>query len=380
MFVRRRGYGAPALLIGSVVLVSGFFCGGALGQPPGVPITAVAVSKQDVPVWLRGLGTAQANLTAQIRSRVDGVLTQVPVKEGQDVKQGDLLAVIDPRPYQAVLDGATAKKSQDLAQLSNAQADLARYSSLVARNFASRQQLETQQAVVKQLSAAVLGDDAQIETARLNLSFCYSTSPFEGRVGLRNIDPGNIIRSADPAPIVSVAQIQPIAVTFTLPQDTLPAIVQAMGHGPLSSVAYAADNVTALDRGTLLTPDNTIDAATGTIKLKAVFANAERRLWPGQFVNIRLLLGIETQVVTVPVSAVQRGPNGMFVYRVGENDTVSVAPVEVSRQEGDLYVVSKGLSDRAVVVASGQSRLQDGAHVAIRQTIGGPVGSSGPGS
>lgn len=344
-----------------------------------MPITAVSVSKQDVPIWLRGLGTVQANLIVQIRSRVDGVLTEVPVKEGQDVKQGDLLTVIDPRPYQAALDGATAKRNQDLAQLANAQADLARYSSLVAGNFASRQQLETQQAAVKQFSAAVAGDDAQIETARLNLSFCYTTSPFNGRIGLRNIDPGNIIRSADPAPIVSVAQIQPIAVIFTLPQDNLPAIMQAMGRGPLSAVAYAADNVTALDRGTLLTPDNTIDATTGTIKLKAVFANADRRLWPGQFVNIRLLLGMESQVVTVPASAVQRGPNGMFVYRLGENDTVSVAPIEVSRQEGDLYVVSKGLSDKAVVVASGQSRLQNGAHVAIRQAVDEPVGSSRPG-
>jgi multidrug efflux system membrane fusion protein len=334
---------------------------------PGVPVTVSTVSRQDVPIWLRGLGTVQAYYAVQLRPRVDGTLTQVPVKEGQDVKQGDLLAVIDPRPYQAALDAATAKQQQDQAQLSNAQTDLARYDSLVRRNFASRQQLDTQQAMVKQFSAAILGDDAQIETARLNLSFCYITSPFDGRVGLRNLDPGNMVHSAEATPIISVAQIEPISVTFTLPQDNLPAIIQAMGKHALDVVVYASDNKTELDRGVLLTPDNTIDATTGTIKLKATFPNAHRTLWPGQFVNAGLLLGIEANVIAVGATSVQHGPDGLYVYQMGPNDTVAVQPIQVERQEGDVYVISGGLAAGAVVVATGQSRLHAGTHVVVRE-------------
>lgn len=352
----------------------------SFGQPPAVPVTVVSAVKRDVPIWLRGLGTVQAYFAVQIRSRVDGTLTQVPVKEGQYAKQGDLLAVIDPRPYQAVLDAASAKKQQDQAQLANAQADLTRYASLVRQDFASRQQLETQQAMVKQLAATIAADDAQIESAQLNLSFCYILSPFDGRIGLRNIDPGNIVHTAEATPIISIAQIQPIAVTFTLPQDNLPAIMQAMTGHPLDVVVYASDNKTELSRGSLDTPDNTIDPTTGTIKLKATFANKDNRLWPGQFVNVRLLIGNETNVVALPSVVVQHGPNGLFVYRVDQNDMVSVAPIEVSREEGDISVVSKGLPGGAVVVASGQSRLQAGARIAIRSdgpatAVTGPSGS-----
>jgi multidrug efflux system membrane fusion protein len=330
-------------------------------------VTVTNAVRRDVPIWLRGLGTVQANYAVQLRPRVDGTLTQVPVKEGQDVKQGSLLAIIDPRPYQAALDSATAKKQQDQAQLSNAQADLARYASLVRQDFASRQQLDTQQATVKQFSAAILGDDAQVEAAQLNLSFCYITSPFDGRIGLRNVDPGNIVHSAEATPIISVTQIQPIAVTFTLPQDNLPAIMRAMEKHTLDVVVYAGDNTTELDRGVLLTPDNTIDTTTGTIKLKATFANAHRTLWPGQFVNARLMLGTDTDVIAVAAPTVQHGPNGLFVYLVGQNDTVSLQPIQVTRQEDGVYVVSSGLTEGAVVVATGQSRLQAGAHVTVRQ-------------
>ena len=277
-------------------------------QPAAVPVTVTTANRQDVPVWLKGLGTVQANYAVQLRPRVDGTLTQVPVKEGQDVKKGDLLAVIDPRPYQAALDAVSAKKQQDQAQLSNAQADLARYSSLVRGDFASRQQLETQQAMVKQFSAAILGDEAQIEAAQLNLSFCYMTAPFDGRIGLRMVDPGNIVRSAELTPILAVMQIQPISVIFTLPQDNLPLVTQAIEKHPLEAVVYASDNKTELDRGVLLTPDNSIDTATGTIKLKATFPNGHNTLWPGQFVNVRLLLGIESNVVAVAATSVQHGP------------------------------------------------------------------------
>jgi multidrug efflux system membrane fusion protein len=334
-------------------------------QGSAVPVTVTTAVRRDVPNWLHGLGTIQAYYSVQLRPRVDGTLTEVPVQEGQDVKKGDLLAVIDPRPYKAALDVALAKKQQDQAQLSNALADLARYASLVRQDFASRQQLETQQSQVKQFSAAIQGDDAQVEAAQLNLSFCYITAPFDGRVGLRNLDPGNLVHSAEATPIVSLTQIQPISVTFTLPQDSLLTIMQAMEH-PLDVVAFAGDSKTELDRGKLLTPDNTIDTNTGTIKLKATFPNARRTLWPGQFVNVRLLLGIETGVIAVAAPAVQHGPDGLYVYQIGPNDTVVAQPIEVARQEDDVYVVSKGLTDGAVVVATGQSRLQSGSHVVVR--------------
>src|ERR1700733_6142595 len=223
--VRRAGWGAAFFFVACVPVAAG---AQSVSRDPAVPVTVTKAVRRDVPIWLRGLGTVQANYAVQLRPRVDGTLTQVPVKEGQDVKQGDLLDVIDPRPYQAALDSATAKKQQDQAQLSNAQADLTRYSSLMRQDFASRQQVDTQQATVKQFSAAILGDDAQIEAAQLNLSFCYITSPFDGRIGLRNGDPGNVVHSAEATPIISVPQIQPIAVTFALPQDNFPAIMRAM--------------------------------------------------------------------------------------------------------------------------------------------------------
>lgn len=362
-FVRRAMYAAAFFLVtGAPVITSAQ----PAPQDAGVPVTVTKAVRRDVPIWLRGLGTVQANYAVQLRPRVDGTLTQVPVKEGQQVKKGDLLAVIDPRPYQAALDAAAAKKQQDQAQLANAQADLKRYASLVRQDFASRQQYDTQQAMVKQFSAAIVGDDAQIETAQLNLSFCYITSPFDGRIGLRNVDPGNIVHSAEATPIISVTQIQPIAVTFTVPQDNLPAIMRAMATHTLDAVVYASDNTTELDRGTLLTPDNTIDATTGTIKLKAMFANTHNTLWPGQFVNARLLLGTETNVVAVAAPAVQHGPNGLYVYQVSQDNTVKMQPVQVSRQEGGVYVVSGGLADGAVVVATGQSRLQTGTRVSVR--------------
>jgi multidrug efflux system membrane fusion protein len=342
-------------------------------QGPAVPVTVTNVSRQDVPIWLKGLGTVQAYYAVQLRPRVDGTLTEVPIKEGQDVKKGDLVAVIDPRPYQASLDAAMAKKQQDQAQLANALADLARYTSLVRQDFASRQQLETQQSMVKQFSAAILGDQAQIEAAQLNLSFCYITSPFDGRIGLRTVDPGNIVHSAEATPIVSVTQIEPISVTFTLPQDNLPSIMQAMAKGPLEAVVYASDNKTQLDRGVLLTPDNTIDTTTGTIKLKATFPNTRHMLWPGQFVNVQLLLGVDPNVVAVAAVSVQHGPDGLYVYQVGPNQAVSVQPIQVVRQEGDVYVVGSGLTEGAVVVASGQSRLQAGTHVAVREAQAAPV-------
>jgi multidrug efflux system membrane fusion protein len=343
-----------------------------------VPVTVTTATGQDMPLWLRGLGTVQAYYSVQLRPRVDGTLTEVPVTEGQDVKKGDLLAVIDPRPYQATLDAALAKKQQDQAQLSNAQTDMARYASLVQKDFASRQQLDTQQAMVKQFTAAIAGDDSQIEMAQLNLSFCYITAPFDGRVGLRNVDPGNIVHPAEATPIISVTQIHPISVTFTLPQDNLPTINTAMAKQKLDVVVFAGDNKTELDRGTLLTPDSTIDATTGTIKLKAVFLNEHNALWPGQFVNAWLKLGIQANVVAVSSAAVQHGPSGLFVYQVGANNTVSVQPITVAREEGGMSVVSSGLAAGTAVVATGQSRLQAGSRVTVLEPKADP-GKADPG-
>jgi multidrug efflux system membrane fusion protein len=340
--------------------------GAQAAQDDPVPVTVTQVIRRDVPIWLRGLGTAQAWYAVQLRPRVDGTLTQVPADEGQDVRQGDLLAVIDPRPYQAALDATLAKKQQDEAQLANARADMARYASLVRQDFASRQQLETQQSMVKQFSATIGGDDAQIETAQLNLSFCYITAPFDGRIGLRNVDPGNVVRASEATPIISVNQIDPIAVSFTLPQDTLPAINRQMENHTLDVIVYAVDNKTELGRGVLLTPDNTIDIATGTIKLKARFDNPHHALWPGQFVNVSLLLGTDRNVVTVASQSVQHGPDGLYVYMVDANDTVTVQPVQVTRQEDGVAIIADGLTEGAVVVATGQSRLQTGSRVTVR--------------
>ena len=266
-----------------------------------VPVTAAPVTRADVPVLLRGLGTVQALNAVTIKARVDGTLMDVKVTEGQEVHKGELVAVIDPRPYQAALDAAMAKRAQDEALLNNAQRDLARYSSLATRDFASRQQVETQQATVAQASAAMKGDDALISTAKLNLSFCYLLAPIDGRVGLRQIDPGNLVRAGDSGGIISIAQLHPIALVFTLPQDTLPRIVAAMAEGTLPVRAYSGDDKTELGVGELLTPDNAIDTATGTIRLKATFANPDNRLWPGQFVNARLLVATRHGCADHPV-------------------------------------------------------------------------------
>jgi multidrug efflux system membrane fusion protein len=235
------------------------------------------------------------------------------------------------------------------------------------QDFASRQQVDTQMAMVKRFSATIVGDDAQIEAAQLNSDFCRITAPFSGRVGLRNVDPGNFVRASEATSILSLTQVQPIAVTFTLPQDALPQVSKAMHGGPLPVMVYGGDDKTELDQGTLITIDNSVDTATGTIRLKATFPNPGRTLWPGQFVNARLLIGTDQNVVVAPGAAVQHGPNGLFVYKVEPGNTVSVQPIKISRQEGNLYVVAEGLDAGAVVVTSGQSRLQNGAHITIAE-------------
>jgi multidrug efflux system membrane fusion protein len=337
----------------------------AAPDSPAVPVSVGAVTRQNVPLWLRELGTVQAFYSVQLRPQVDGTLLQVPVAEGQEVKQGDLLAVIDPRPYQAALDSAAAKKQQDQADLANAKRDLERYTSLAKQDFASRQQVDTQVAMVNHLVASIAGDDAQIEAAKLNVGYSYITAPFPGRVGLRTVDPGNFVRAAEATSLMPLSQIRPIAVTFTVPQDVLPAVQDALRNGAPLVVAYSSDDKTELDRGTLLTIDNSIDSTTGTIKLKATFPNANSHLWPGQFVNTRLLLGTANGVLTVPSQAVLHGQDRLYVYVLNPDQTASVRTVQMKSDDGTLAILTSGLQAGQSVVTDGQSRLLEGSHVTV---------------
>jgi membrane fusion protein, multidrug efflux system len=335
-----------------------------------VPVSVTTAERQDVPVWLRGIGTVQALNTVTVRARVDGTLMQVPVTEGQIVKQGTLLAVIDPRPYQASLDQANAKKAQDEVMLANAKLDLQRYSSLASQSFASRQQVDTQRMQVDQLTAGLKGDEATIEAAQLNLSYCYITAPFDGRLGLRQVDAGNLVHASDSGGIMTITQVHPIAVVFTLPQRSLPPIVDEMPKGPVTVAAWSGEDNRELAQGTLLTPDNAIDTSTGTIRLKATFANEQNRLWPGQFIEARLLLRTDKQVVAVPAQAVQHGQDSLYVYVVKPDSTVHRQSV-VAEDRGPVMVITKGLDAGQTVVLNGQSRLQDGTQIAATTAAAG---------
>ena len=331
----------------------------------GVPVTVVSAKEQDVPVLQRTIGTVQALQSVLVRARVDGTLDKVLFTEGQLVKPGDVLAQLDPRPYQAALDQALARRASNEATLANARLDLVRYNDLASSQIASRQKLDSTRAAVAQAEAAVRGDDASIAAAQLNLSFTRIVAPIEGRVGLRLTDPGNYIRTADnTAPgIVAIAQIQPIALVFTLPQDSLPRVQAAMRRGVLPVTAYSSDDRTKLSDGQLLTVDSTIDVNTGTIKLKATFANADDKLWPGQFVNVRMQTDTRRGAVTIPSNAVQRGPNGMYVFTVKPDNTAAVQPIDVEQDDGQVSVVGKGLAAGDKVVLAGQSRLAPGVRV-----------------
>jgi multidrug efflux system membrane fusion protein len=330
-----------------------------------VPVSVGRVVRKDVPIWLNALGTVRAFYSVQLRSKVDGTLQQVAVTEGQEVKQGDLLAVIDPRPYQAALSTVQAKKQQDEADLANAQNDLARYTSLARQDYASRQQVDTQQALVRRLTAVIAGDAAQVDAAQLNLSYCYITAPFSGRVGLRTVDPGNFVRASEATSLMPLAQIKPIAVTFTLPQDELPRVQTALQQGKPAVVAYGSDNRSELAKGTLLTVDNSVDSTTGTIKLKATFPNEAGTLWPGQFVNTRVLVGTDANALTVPSAAIMHGQDRQYAYLVKPDQTVTVHSVQIVRDDGTVAVIASGLEPGDQVVTDGQSRLQEGSHITL---------------
>ena len=359
---------AGMLVIGGAFIVKGFAQHAAAPQAtaPGqaIPVTTVATARRDVPVFTEGVGTVQAFNAVLVRSRVDGTLMEVPLREGQEVKAGDTVAIIDPRPFKAVLDQATAKKQQDEAALANARLDLGRFQTLERQDFASRQQLNTQQATVAEDVAAIAGDQAAIEAAALNLWSCTITSPIPGRVGLRLLDPGNLVHATDTTGIITITQDRPIAATFTLPQEELPRVVAAMAEGPAPVLAFSSDDSTQLDTGVLLTPNNQIDTSTGTITLKAEFPNMKNNLWPGQFINAHLRVSTDRNAVAVVQKAIQHGPDGLYVYVVKPDSTVSMQPVSVGYQTASLAVVTKGLNGGETVVVDGASQLDVGTRVA----------------
>ncbi len=352
--------------------------GSGQGGGQAVPVTATAVTRRDVPVFARGIGTVDASQTVVVRARVDGTLDQVLFTEGQEVQAGDVLAVIDPRPYKAALDQAVARKLANEAQLAAARSDLQRYVELSQSQAASRQRLETARASALQFEAAVRGDDAAIAIAALNLAFTQVTSPISGRVGLRAVDAGNLIRGSDTAGtgIATVSQTRPISVLFTLPQALLPRVRAAMGRGELPVVAVGADGRERLAEGRLLTIDNAVDAATGTIRLKASFPNESGALWPGAFVNVRLQLDVLRDAVTVPSGAVQRGAAGTFVFLVKPDGTAAAQPVEVAQSEDGIAVIARGLEGAERVVLSGHSRLANGVRVAATDSPPAPPPAS----
>ncbi len=344
-------------------------------QPPpppaatgDTPVTVTHVVRQDLPEYTRGIGTVQAYRQVLVRARVDGNLDTIAFREGQEVHPGDLLAQIDPRPYAAALAEAKAKRASDQAMIENAQRDLVRYASLVRTNVASRQQVDTQQALVAQYEANLQGDDAAIAAAALNLNYCRIASPIEGVVGLRLIDIGNLIHATDATGIVTIAQVHPISLVFTLPQDQLPAIRATMAQtgGTPAVAATSQDGSTVLSQGHLVTINNSIDQTTGTIALKAEFANTDNRLWPGQFVTGRLQLGVEHGALVLPPQAVQHGPDGLFVYTVKPDSTVARADVTVGYQDESAAVITSGVSVGETVVLSGQLRVQPGMKVDAR--------------
>jgi multidrug efflux system membrane fusion protein len=339
----------------------------AQAAAPDVPVTPGVVVARDIPEYLQGIGTVQAYNAVAVKTRVDGPIVKVAFTEGEEVKQGTLLFQIDPRPYEAALEQALAARQKDQAQLETAQMDLDRYSRLVGSGFQTRQSYDEQKGLVAQLQASIKGDAAQIDTAKLNLSFTEIRSPIDGRLGARLVDIGNLVHASDSAPLVTITQMKPIFVSFTLPQNTLDEIRRNQQQAKLTADAFSSDGKTLLGKGKLTLIDNTIDQTTGTIHLKAQFANVDERLWPGAFVNVRLELLMRHDAATVPAQTVQQGPNGDFAYVIRKDDTVERREVVVAAVQDGLAVISKGLAPGERVVVEGQYRLVDGTRVSLRQ-------------
>jgi multidrug efflux system membrane fusion protein len=332
---------------------------------PAVPVVAGTVAQHDVPIYLRGVGTVIAYNTVVVRSQIQGQIVSINFTQGQAVHTGDLLAQIDPRPYQAQLDQVTATRDRDQAQLANAQANLKRYSTLGNQGWATPQLVETQQAQVQQLQAAIKGDEALIEAAQTQLSYTRLTSPIDGVTGIRQIDMGNIIHPTDPNGLVVVTQLQPISVIFTLPETELAQIQVQLAKGPLTVEAYNQDNTIKLDEGKLDFIDNEILQTTGSVRFRADFPNPAHRLWPGELINVLLLIDTRHNGLTVSAPAVQQGPQGAYVYVIGSDSKVEARPVKVAEVSGGQALIDSGLTANEKVVVDGQYKLQPGARVTI---------------
>jgi multidrug efflux system membrane fusion protein len=331
-------------------------------------VKVAAARKGAVSIYLNGLGSVAAYNTVTAKSRVDGQLIRITFQEGQFVQKGDLLAELDPRPFEVQLAQAEGQLARDQAQLNNAKVDLARYQTLLEQDSIPKQQLDTQVAAVAQFEGAIKADQAQIESARLELTYCRITAPIGGRVGLRLLDVGNIVHSNDQNGVLVITQVQPISVLFTIPEDDLPPVLKKLRTGARLPVeAYDRSGKTKIATGYLLTLDNQIDPSTGTARLKAVFQNRDNALFPNQFVNIRLLLDVRRESLLVPVVAIQRGPQGTFVYVVKASQAVEVRPVTLGITEGNDASIDAGLSTGEVVVVDGMDKLQAGSHVRLSE-------------
>ncbi|HEX3585699.1 MAG TPA: MdtA/MuxA family multidrug efflux RND transporter periplasmic adaptor subunit [Candidatus Angelobacter sp.] len=340
--------------------------GGRGGGQMTIPVAVAKAEVRDLPILLSGLGSVEAYNTVAVKSRIDGQLVKVNFREGQEVKQGDLLAEIDPRPYEVQLSQAQATLFKDQAALKDARLNLERFQQLYKDGVIPKQQFDTQGSLEAQLDGAVRADQAQVDTVKLNLAYTRITAPVGGRVGLRQIDVGNMVHASDPNGLLVITQLQPIAVIFSLPQDNLQAVSQHMRNGKLSVDAYSRDDQTKLATGALTTIDNQIDTTTGTGKLKAVFENRDRSLWPNQFVNVHLLLEVKKNNTVVPSAAIQRGPQGTYVFVVKPDNTAEMRNVTVSISQGNLTAIAQGIKPNENVVTDGQDKLQPGTKVEIR--------------
>lgn len=337
-------------------------------QPPAIPVSVAIAKRQDVPIYLSGLGTVQATFTVGIHSQVDGKLQDVLFKEGQHVKKGDVLAQIDPRLFQAALDQAKAKKAQDEAQIISLEKDLVRFQALSAKGFDTQQNLDQQTAKVAVGRALIAADQAAVDTAQTQLDYTSITAPTDGRMGVRMVDPGNVVRASDTGSIAILVQAQPAALLFTLPAHTLEDVRDAMSRGPVEVTAFDRDNKRALSEGTLQTIDNLIDQTTATYRLKASFPNQDEKLWPGQFVNARIQVDTRRNVVVVPNTAVQRGPNGLFAWIMNDKDVAEVRPIQVGPSVKGFTVITSGLKDGEHVITGGQYKLRKNSPVSVSTT------------
>jgi multidrug efflux system membrane fusion protein len=332
-----------------------------MAKPKAIAVDVATVNRADVPVYLEGLGTVQAFYTVTITARVDGQIEKVAFKEGQDVKKGDLLVQIDPRPYQAALGVAIATRDKDRALLANAHRDMDRYAELAPEELASKQTVDTQRALIAQLTAQIKGDEAAIDNARTQLDYTTIRSPIDGRTGIRQVDPGNNVHATGTTGMVVVTQLEPISIIFTLPEEAFGQLSEALARGTVTATALSRDDKEELDHGTVELIDNEIDQSTGTIRIKVILPNKQRRLWPGQFVNVRVMTQLQRQVLTIPATALLRGPDGQFTYVLQPDSTIKVAPIVAGEQTGDIVVVEKGVQAGDKVVASNQYRLQPGS-------------------